>query len=208
MRRWWRRRCFRTATSRDRFLPDKAIDLVDEAAARLRTEIDSMPAELDEILRRIMQLEIEREALKKETDAASKDRLKKLEKELADLQAESDALQGAVAGREGRPCSGCATLREQMEQTKVEIEKAERQYDLNRAAELKYGKLAELERQLKDRGNAPGREAGRQAADQGRSGRGRYRRRWSAAGPACRCPSCWKARCRSCCIWKTSCTSA
>ena len=86
----------------DRFLPDKAIDLVDEAAARLRTEIDSMPAELDERLRRIMQLEIEREALKKETDAASKERLAKLEKELADLQDRSGRAEGAVAGREGR----------------------------------------------------------------------------------------------------------
>ena len=86
----------------DRFLPDKAIDLVDEAAAKLRTEIDSMPADLDEILRRIMQLEIEREALKKESDNASKERLKKIEKEIADLKSESDALQGPVAGRKGR----------------------------------------------------------------------------------------------------------
>ncbi len=86
----------------DRFLPDKAIDLVDEAAAKLRTEIDSMPADLDEILRRIMQLEIEREALKKESDAASKDRLKKIEKEIADLKSESDALESPVAGRKGR----------------------------------------------------------------------------------------------------------
>ena len=89
----------------DRFLPDKAIDLVDEAAAKLRTEIDSMPAELDEILRRTMQLEIEREALKKENDAASKERLAKLEKELADLRAEADALKARWQSGEGRPCS-------------------------------------------------------------------------------------------------------
>jgi len=132
----------------DRFLPDKAIDLVDEAAARLRTEIDSMPTELDEALRRIMQLEIEREALKKEKDAASKDRLKKIEKEIADLKSESGALQ-AQWQAEKEAVQKLRTLREQLDQTKVEIEKAERQYDLNKAAELKYGKLAELERKLK-----------------------------------------------------------
>jgi ATP-dependent Clp protease ATP-binding subunit ClpB len=131
----------------DRFLPDKAIDLVDEAAARLRTEIDSMPAELDETRRRIMQLEIEREALRKETDAASKERLAKLEKELADLRGEADALT-ARWQREKGAVQRQRQLREQVEQTKLEIEQAERSYDLNRAAELKYGKLVSLERQL------------------------------------------------------------
>jgi len=128
-------------------LPDKAIDLVDESAARLRTEIDSMPTEIDEIRRRIMQLEIEREALRKEKDAASKDRLAKLEKELADLKADSDALTARWQS-EKSAVQHLRQLREQVEQTKVEIEKAERQYDLNRAAELKYGKLTALERQL------------------------------------------------------------
>ena len=132
----------------DRFLPDKAIDLVDEAAAKLRTEIDSMPADLDEILRRIMQLEIEREALKKESEAASKDRLKKIEKEIADLKSESDALKAQwQAEKEG--VQRLRTLREQIEQVKIDIEKAERQYDLNKAAELKYGKLTELENKLR-----------------------------------------------------------
>src|ERR1700691_1187937 len=132
----------------DRFLPDKAIDLVDEAAAKLRTEIDSMPAELDETLRRIMQLEIEREALKKESDAASKDRLKKIEKEVADLKSDSSALKAQwQAEKEG--VQRLRALREQLDQTRTEIEKAERQYDLNRAAELKYGKLTELDRKLK-----------------------------------------------------------
>jgi ATP-dependent Clp protease ATP-binding subunit ClpB len=133
----------------DRFLPDKAIDLVDEAAARLRTEIDSMPAELDEARRRVMQLEIEREALRKEKDAPSKERLAKLEKELADLKAESDALT-ARWQREKSAVQSLSQLREQVEQTKVEIEQAQRQYDLNRVAELKYGKLAELERRLRE----------------------------------------------------------
>src|SRR6202035_1937652 len=131
----------------DRFLPDKAIDLVDESAARLRTEIDSMPAELDEILRRTMQLEIEREALKKEKDAASRDRLKKLEKELGNLKAEGDALKARWQA-EKQTVGSLRALREQIEQTKVDIEKAERAYDLNRAAELKYGKLTGLEKQL------------------------------------------------------------
>jgi ATP-dependent Clp protease ATP-binding subunit ClpB len=131
----------------DRFLPDKAIDLVDEAAAKLRTEIDSLPAELDEILRRIMQLEIEREALKKEADAASKERLAKLEKELADLRAKGDSLKAQWLA-EKQAVNRLRSFREEIEQTKMEIERAEREYDLNRAAELRYGKLAELERKL------------------------------------------------------------
>jgi ATP-dependent Clp protease ATP-binding subunit ClpB len=131
----------------DRFLPDKAIDLVDEAAAKLRTEIDSMPTELDEASRRVMQLEIEREALRKEKDPASRERLQKLEKELADLKAEADALRARWQA-EKQAVQQLRDLREQIEQTKVEIEQAERQYDLNRAAELKYGTLHELERRL------------------------------------------------------------
>jgi ATP-dependent Clp protease ATP-binding subunit ClpB len=131
----------------DRFLPDKAIDLVDEAAAKLRTEIDSMPAELDEVSRRVMQLEIEREALKKETDAASRERLQKLEKELAQLKEDADTLR-ARWQREKDAISTLRTLRQQIEETKLQIERAEREYDLNRAAELKYGTLIELEKQL------------------------------------------------------------
>jgi ATP-dependent Clp protease ATP-binding subunit ClpB len=132
----------------DRFLPDKAIDLVDEAAARLRTEIDSMPAEMDEARRRMMQLEIEREALRKEDDPASKERLAKLEKELADLRTELDALTARWQS-EKQSVEKLRTLRGQVEATKAEIEQAERQYDLNRAAELKYGRLAQLDRELK-----------------------------------------------------------
>ena len=132
----------------DRFLPDKAIDLVDEATAKLRTEIDSMPAELDEIHRRTMQLEIEREALKKETDQASRERLEKLERELAELKAEGAALQARWEA-EKQGVQRLRALREQIDQTRIAIEQAERAYDLNRAAELKYGKLIELERQLK-----------------------------------------------------------
>jgi ATP-dependent Clp protease ATP-binding subunit ClpB len=132
----------------DRFLPDKAIDLVDEAAAKLRTEKESKPTELDEIERRVMQLEIEAVALRKERDPASRDRLGRLEKELANLKAERDALK-ARWDAEKQSVQHLDDLRKQIEQTKVEIEQAERQYDLNRAAELKYGKLLTLERQLK-----------------------------------------------------------
>ncbi|MGH9673869.1 MAG: ATP-dependent chaperone ClpB, partial [Bryobacteraceae bacterium] len=133
----------------DRFLPDKAIDLVDESAARLRTEIDSMPSELDEISRRVMQLEIERQALKKEADTASKDRLSRLEKELAELKESAAALQ-AQWQREKEGVDRLRTLREQLEQTRQQIELAERAYDLNKAAELKYGTLIELQKKLKE----------------------------------------------------------
>jgi ATP-dependent Clp protease ATP-binding subunit ClpB len=131
----------------DRFLPDKAIDLVDESAAKLRTEIDSLPAELDEVQRRVMQLEIEREALKKESDSVSRDRLTKLEKELAGLKTDSSALL-AQWQNEKKAIQSLRDLRQKLEQTKVEIEQAERQYDLNRAAELKYGQLRELETRI------------------------------------------------------------
>jgi len=128
-------------------VPDKAIDLIDEAAAKTRTEIDSMPAELDEITRRQMQLEIEREALKKETDKASRDRLAKLEKELADLKTGGASLR-AQWQADQEALKHQREIREQIEQTKVDIEQAERAYDLNKAAELKYGKLTGLEKQL------------------------------------------------------------
>jgi ATP-dependent Clp protease ATP-binding subunit ClpB len=131
----------------DRFLPDKAIDLVDEAAAKLRVEIDSMPADLDEILRRTMQLEIERQALKKEKDPASRERLGKIEAEIGNLRAEGDALK-ARWQLEKESVQGLRTLREQIDQVRIEIDQAERAYDLNRAAELKYGKLRELTTKL------------------------------------------------------------
>ena len=132
----------------DRFLPDKAIDLVDEAAAKLRTEIDSMPVELDEASRRMMQLEIEREALKKESDEGSKRRLERIEHELANLRAETDGIKARWQA-EKDAVQKLRSLRQQIETNKTEIEQAERQYDLNRAAELRYGKLAGLEKELK-----------------------------------------------------------
>jgi ATP-dependent Clp protease ATP-binding subunit ClpB len=131
----------------DRFLPDKAIDLVDEACAVIRTEIDSMPQELDAITRRVMQLEIEEAALEKETDPASRDRLEALRKELADLRAQADAMT-AQWEHERQAIKRLQGLRSELEQVRREIEQAERAYDLNRAAELRHGKLPELERRL------------------------------------------------------------
>lgn len=132
----------------DRFLPDKAIDLIDEAAAKLRIEIDSMPVELDEMERRRIQLSIEKEALKKETDTASKERLGKLENELSELQLKADLLKGQW-NKEKEGISGIRRLKKEIEETKIKIEQAERETDLARAAELKYGKLTELEKKLK-----------------------------------------------------------
>ena len=132
----------------DRFLPDKAIDLMDEAAAKLRTEMDSMPTELDETQRRVMQLEIEREALRKEKDKGSRDRLDRIEKELAEERDRATALK-AQWQSEQEGVRQLRTLRERIEETKIRIEQSEREYDLNQAAELKYGTLASLEQQLK-----------------------------------------------------------
>jgi ATP-dependent Clp protease ATP-binding subunit ClpB len=132
----------------DRFLPDKAIDLVDEACAMLRTEIDSMPAELDEITRRVTRLEIEEAALSKETDAASRARLEELRKELADLRAEADSMRARWEA-ERQTIHRIQALREELERVRQEADVAERNYDLNRAAELRHGKLPELERRLK-----------------------------------------------------------
>jgi ATP-dependent Clp protease ATP-binding subunit ClpB len=133
----------------DRFLPDKAIDLIDEACAMIRTEIDSMPQELDEVTRRIMQLEIEEAALKKEKDKASKDRLEVLRRELADLKTQADSMR-AQWEAEKQAIEKVRALRGEIERVRHEIEEAERDYDLNRAAQLRHGRLPELERQLRE----------------------------------------------------------
>ena len=131
----------------DRFLPDKAIDLVDEACAMIRTEMDSMPSELDDLRRKIMQHEIEEAALKKETDALSAQRLAALQKELAEMRAKFSAMK-AQWDNEKSSIGSVQSLREEIEKTNAASEKAEREYDLNKAAELKYGKLPELKKQL------------------------------------------------------------
>lgn len=131
----------------DRNLPDKAIDLIDEAGALIRTEIDSLPTELDAINRKIMQLEIEREALRREKDEASRERLEKLEKELADLKEEQSELMARWEKEKGS-IDEVRQVKEDIERTRREIEEAERNYDLNRAAELRYGTLTQLEKKL------------------------------------------------------------
>jgi len=133
----------------DRFLPDKAIDLIDEAASRLRMEIDSMPAELDEVSRRIMQLEIEREALRKERDKASKERLEKLEKELANLKEEKDRL-SAHWQQEKDAIQGGRKLKQELEQVRMEMQRTQQAGDYAKASELQYGKLPQLERQIRE----------------------------------------------------------
>jgi len=132
----------------DRFLPDKAIDLVDEACAMIRTEMDSMPTDLDEVTRRVMQLEIEEAALKKERDRASQERLESLRKELAELRSKAETLKGQWES-EKEAIRRLQSLREEIEQARRELEQAERQYDLSRAAELRHGKLPTLEQKLR-----------------------------------------------------------
>ena len=142
----------------DRFLPDKAIDLIDEAASRLRMEIDSMPAELDEIERRIMQLEIEREALRKEKDEASRERLEKLEKELAGLKEQRTRL-AAQWQQEKDAIQSVRDRKEELDRLRNEVEQAQRQGDYARASELQYGRIPELERQIAEH-EAQGDQAG------------------------------------------------
>ncbi|MBV9789504.1 MAG: AAA family ATPase, partial [Chloroflexi bacterium] len=131
----------------DRFLPDKAIDLIDESAARLRMEITSDPQELDDLKRRIMQLEIEREALKMEKDAASKERLEKIEQTLANLRESRNAVEAQLQ-REREKIQRIQQIKQQLDETHVAIERAQRDYDYNKAAELQYGQLTRLEQEL------------------------------------------------------------
>ncbi|MDR0356915.1 MAG: ATP-dependent chaperone ClpB [Clostridiales Family XIII bacterium] len=133
----------------DRFLPDKAIDLMDEAASKIRTEIDSMPAELDQIGRKIMQLEIEKQALSKEADAGSKERLRHIERELSELHTENDSMR-AQWENEKKIIAQVKDGKQRIEDVKLEIEEAERAYDLEKLAQLKYGTLPELEKQLEE----------------------------------------------------------
>ena len=144
-----------------RFLPDKAIDLVDEACAMIRTEIDSMPTELDVIRRRIIQHEIEEAALKKETDKISQERLAAIQKELAEMREQFGALKSRW-DNEKAALEKVQSIKEQIEQVNADIERAEEGYDLSRAAELKYGKLPQLQKQLRG-----ARKTGRRRAEGG-----------------------------------------
>ena len=131
----------------DRFLPDKAIYLMDESAARLKMEITSKPEEIDELDRRILQLEMEKLSLERESDPASRDRLEKLEKELADLGEQQSSL-NAQWQKEKGSIDELSAIKEEIEQVQLQVEQAKRNYDLNKAAELEYGTLAELNKKL------------------------------------------------------------
>ena len=190
----------------DRFLPDKAIDLVDEAASRLRIEIDSLPLEIDALERRIIQLEIERQALKKEKDKASKERLKAVEKEIADLQEQSAGMK-AHWQQEKDAIQKIRGLKEQIEQTRFQEEEATRKGDLGRAAELKYAAQPGLEKELQDENQKLAELQSRRRCSRRRS-RPRTSPRSSPSGPASPSPACWRARSRSSSTWRTACASA
>ncbi len=190
----------------DRQLPDKAIDLIDEAASRLRMEIDSKPAALDEVDRKVMQLEIEREALKKEKDKASKERLEKLEKELADLKEQSNALR-AHWELEKNAITALRSIKEKIEAAKIEIEQAERRSDLGEAARLRYGTAARSGKAAERGRSAPEGTAKRSAHVEGRSrGRRRGRDRRQVDGHPGQ-PLAGRRSAESCCTWKSACAS-
>jgi ATP-dependent Clp protease ATP-binding subunit ClpB len=176
----------------DRFLPDKAIDLIDEAAARLRIEIDSMPAEIDDVERRIRQLEIERVALKKETDAPSRERLDRLEQELSELRENSSQLKIRWEN-EKRVIEKISKTQQEIEQTRLNAEVAERNGDLAKAAELRYGTLHVLSRRLE----AEKAELTRMQGD----GQPMLQEEVTADDIA----DCSKARCRNCSVWRSDC---
>ena len=170
----------------DRFLPDKAIDLIDEAAASLRMQIDSLPTEIDEIERRIMQLEIERQALLKETDAHSVERRAQIEKELAKLREDSSGRKARWQA-EKEAISKIRKLKEQIEELKAEADRYERAGDLAKVAEIRYGKIAQVEREAQQAQERFVYAAERRAHPEGRSGRGRHRE----AGKQVDGYSCW-----------------
>ena len=188
----------------DRFLPDKAIDLIDEAASKLRIEIDSLPTEIDEVDRRVLQLEIELTSLANETDDASVERREAIERELGDLRERSSAMK-AEWQAEKDEIHKVSAVKERLEQAHRELERAEREADLERAAQLRHGEIPELQRQLA--GGRAGRARARRASSRRRS----TPRTWprsSGAGRASRSAACWRARSPSSCTWRSACTSA
>jgi hypothetical protein len=180
----------------DRFLPDKAIDLMDEAASRLRMQVDSKPEELDELDRRIIQLKIEREALKRETDRASQDRLEKLEVDLSDLEEKSAALT-ARWNEEKKSLHSAQKLKEEIDKARQELDIAQRRGNLARAGELAYGVIPDLERKLKAmEGKENERLVNEAVTEEHIAG-------VSRVGPAFPSTRCSKANARSCYIWRT-----
>ena len=184
----------------DRFLPDKAIDLIDEAASKIRIEIDSLPTEIDEVDRRIMQLQIELTSLRKEKDPASKERREAIEGELSELKAQSDSMKEQWQ-KEKDAIQGVSELKERLEQARLEAERAEREADLQRAAELRYGEIPELEKKLAESESAE-REQGADAEHRRRCSSKRRSTpttspRSSRAGPGSPSAACSRAKPRS-----------
>ena len=219
--RSWPPRRSRNRYITDRFLPDKAIDLMDEAASRMRMQVDSKPEELDELDRRIIQLKIEREALKKESDQASRDRLERLEKELSELEQKSAALTAQWKSAKDK-LADSQKIKEQLDKARSELEIAQRKGELAEAGELAYGVIPDLEKKLKEaerprgpgrqgrqgRGHARGHRRGCVALDRraGRQDAGRRARQAAAHGRADRA-SAWSARTRPCARWPTRCAA-
>ena len=190
----------------DRFLPDKAIDLIDEAASKIRIEIDSLPTEIDEVDRRIMQLEIELTSLRKDKSDAAKERREALEGELEQLKARSASMKEQWQ-REKDAIQGVSELKERLEQARMEVERAQRESNLERAAELQYRDIPELEKELAER-----EAAARETEDEGPcSSKRRSTRttseRWSPVGPGSPSAACWRAKPRSSCTWRTASTN-
>ncbi len=189
----------------DRQLPDKAIDLIDEAGSRIRMEIDSMPEEMDRLDRRLIQLKMEREALRKEDDDASRKRLEKLEDEIDELEKQYADLE-EIWQAEKAALQGAAEYKAELEQARVEMEQARRAGDLSRMSELQYGQIPELEKKVKD---AQDREEQAQAETQLLRNKVTDEEllRWWPSGPGFPCRKCWKARKTNCCAWKMPCTT-
>ena len=180
----------------DRFLPDKAIDLVDEAASRLRMQVDSKPEELDEIDRRLIQLKIEREALTKESDAASQDRLGNIQEEIANLEESSQSLTQRWE-REKAKLGDAQKVKEELDARRTELEQAQRRGDLAKAGELAYGVIPQLEKQISEIESGEAETAMVEEAVRPDTSRSSCR-----AGPVFRLIRCWKVSATSCCAWK------
>jgi hypothetical protein len=178
------------------------VDLIDEAASKLRMEIDSRPADIDEVERKITQEEIEREALKREQDPASQERLAKIEKSLADLKEKSAALK-ARWQKEKEVISRIQGIKEQMEKAKIDAVQAERQGDLARAAEITYGLMLNLQKELEGKTrNWP--TSRKKAPCSRKRWTPRTWPKWWPNGPASRSPGSWRAKSKSCCTWKSA----
>lgn len=186
----------------DRNLPDKAIDLVDEAASRIRMEIDSKPEPLDRLERRLVQLKIEREAIRRDKDQASRTQLEELEQEISGAEKEYRALEKVWESEKER-LRGAQQLKEELEQVRSDLESAQRTADLGRVAELQHGVIPELEQKLQEAEKGAAAKSELCATRLPR----RRLRRWSRAGPVCRWSGCWRGSGKNYCAWRKYCTS-